>query len=146
MVFFYKSPKGFKVRLPFLFNMWYKKGGMTEEQLFFMADLVFLVIISLVLISYLGTIQKDTSFERNYVARDLGLMINTIQTLAGDGTIEYGLPLSLEIELASEEIIVSDGAMSSIKYHFSKISKIIPAKISGKIVTLKKIGNEVTIS
>ena len=119
---------------------------MTEEQLFFMADLVFLVIISLVLISYLGTIQKDTSFERNYVARDLGLMINTIQTLAGDGTIEYGLPLSLEIELASEEIIVSDGAMSSIKYHFSKISKIIPAKISGKIVTLKKIGNEVTIS
>ncbi|MBI4441511.1 hypothetical protein HY639_05060 [Candidatus Woesearchaeota archaeon] len=123
-----------------------KKGSITEEQLFFLADAVFLSLIALSLIFYLSTLQKDTTFEKTYVARDVALLVTTLQTFTGDGVIDYSLPLPLSVELTNEEIIVSEKGIGAIKHPFSRILTISPQKARDVTkITLSKKGGQVML-
>ena len=127
--------------------MWGKKGGMTEEQLFFLADALFLVIIALTLFFYLASLQKDTMFEKTYVARDLAALIMAVQTFAGSGAIDYPLPFPMTIELAQDEIIVSDDTLGVVVYPFSQILLIIPQKTQKRSqITVQKKEGHITIA
>lgn len=127
--------------------MWGKKGGMTEEQLFFLADALFLVIIALTLFIYLGSLQKDTTFEKTYVAHDLATLLMTVQTFAGSGAIDYTLPFPMTIELAQEEVVVSDETLGAISYPFSQILPVIPQKVQKRSqLTIQKKEGHITIA
>lgn len=123
-----------------------KRGSMTEEQLFFLADVVFLSVVAIALLSYLGSLQADTTFEKNYVSRELATLVTLLQTISGDARMEYKLPILLNIELAPNEIIVTDKSIGSASHQFSKILDVIPSKVSmvDKII-LSKTGNLVKI-
>ncbi len=127
--------------------MWGKKGGMTEEQLFFLADVLFLVVIALTLFFYLASLQKDTTFEKTYVAHDLAALLMTIQTFAGNGAVEYVLPFPMTIELTDKDILVSDDILGSVSYPYGRIIPVTPHKVQKQsLVTVIKKEGRLTIA
>ncbi len=122
-----------------------KRGAIEAEMLFTIADVFVLLIIAALLFSEINDLQKNTSFEKTYVAADLASLMTAVQSFSGDVAIEYPLPLQLTIELSNNEIIVSDNGKPA-SHMFSKILSVVPAKVSSVTkVTLSKKRNEVTL-
>lgn len=66
------------------------KKGMDIELWFNVFELVIVFVVGLVLLDTVNSEVKGTAFEKNYFARDSGLLINTIYASPGD--IEYNYP------------------------------------------------------
>ncbi len=124
---------------------WSKKGAMEAETLVILADVFFLLLVSGVLLSELRDVQKNTTFEKAYVASDLAALLATIQVFAGDVVIEYTLPLTLTVELRGNEVVVSDDG-AAVSHIFPKIITSTPVTLSSitKFKIVKK-GREVTL-
>ena len=77
---------GYKKRAKFLTS----KKGMDIELWFNVFELVIVFLVGLVLLDTVNSEAKGTAFEKNYLARDSALLINTIYASPGD--IEYSYP------------------------------------------------------
>lgn len=61
-----------------------KRGDINEYLLFTIGEVVFVVLIFWALLSYVDSIEEDTLIEKNYLARDLALIIDTIYAAPGN--------------------------------------------------------------
>jgi len=65
------------------------KKGMTHELFFNVFELVLASIVLLALLFFVNGIVKQTIFEKNYLARDLAGLINTVYAAPGELTYRY---------------------------------------------------------
>ncbi|MBI5390644.1 hypothetical protein HZB02_04090 [Candidatus Woesearchaeota archaeon] len=55
-----------------------KRGDVTAEQLFLMFEVLLAIIIFLSLMNFVVSLKDNTLFEKNYLARDLALLTDTV--------------------------------------------------------------------
>lgn len=67
----------------------YGKKGLTYEQFFNVLELVLAIIIILALFFFVSDVAKKTIFEKNYMARDLAILLNTFYAAPGEVTYNY---------------------------------------------------------
>ncbi|HME87408.1 MAG TPA: hypothetical protein VKE88_03280 [Candidatus Nanoarchaeia archaeon] len=63
-----------------------KEGSIEYD---FITELITAAIVVVVLFNYLGTVGTDSVFEQNFMARDLGLLIDTAYAAPGTVAIKY---------------------------------------------------------
>jgi hypothetical protein len=77
---------------------WKNKRGLEHETFFTMFDIILAVVVFIALLNYVVDVQKKTIFERNYLARDMALLINAVSAASGDLTYTYLESLSSSVE------------------------------------------------
>ena len=70
-------------------GFFHNKKGLEHETFFTMFDVVLAVVVFLALMDYVVDVQKQTIFERNYIARDTAILINTLSAAPGDVSYTY---------------------------------------------------------
>ena len=63
------------------------KRGMSHDIFFNVFELIVALIVAVALLSFVTDVAEGTIFEKNYIARDLSLLVDTIYTAPGD--VEY---------------------------------------------------------
>ena len=57
--------------------------------LWFMIDLLLAIVIFLILASYVDRASEETTFEKNFLARDIALLIDALYASPGNVNLEY---------------------------------------------------------
>ncbi|MBI2655904.1 hypothetical protein HYX06_05790 [Candidatus Woesearchaeota archaeon] len=70
-------------------RMFKGKKGISDEVFFNMFELVLAGIVIFSLYNFINDVSKQTIFEKNYLARDMALLINTLYTAPGDVSYTY---------------------------------------------------------
>lgn len=65
----------------------HKKG--TEPVIWIIIEAVAITIAIIIIFNYINTVQDDTLFMKEFLARDLALMIDTVSTVPGEVTYTY---------------------------------------------------------
>lgn len=66
-----------------------KRGQITTMVLWFMIDLVLAIVIFFILSSYVDRAAEYTTFEKNFLARDIALLIDTLYAAPGNVITNY---------------------------------------------------------
>jgi len=99
-----------------------------EHELFFnIFELVLVVIVAFALFNFVKSIEKDTLFQKTYLARDVALVVNTLYAAPGDVSytyVENGHDNTYNIDFAENTVSVSsaedkDGSVVPF-YHFDE--------------------------
>lgn len=123
-----------------------KKGEIETTMIAVLFDAVILVVIALILFGNLASFQRDITFEKKYIVRDIAMLLTTVQTFAGDVQIEYQFPVPLSAKLTEKEITLSHEGIS-LAYPFSRVITVLPVALGSTVkVTITKKGNMVTLS
>ncbi len=69
------------------------KAGMTHDQFFIIFDLILAGVVFTSLLFFINGIKDNSIFERNYIARDTALLLNTLYAAPGDVSYLYKEPL-----------------------------------------------------
>jgi hypothetical protein len=109
-----------------LFNS--KRAEESHEMPFIMAELTFFAIFAYILIVFTVGIAKDTTFQKNYLARDIATTLDAIYASPND--IFYIYPSSpfnfskYTLELGSERVKVGerDSDVKETTYWFADLS------------------------
>ena len=65
------------------------KNGINQELFFNIFEVVLAFIVILSLFYFINDVVKQTIFEKNYLARDLAILVNTIYSAPGDVNYDY---------------------------------------------------------
>jgi hypothetical protein len=65
------------------------KRGMSNDLFFNVFGLVLAIIVIIAIFSFIRDVSEQTIFEKNYFARDISLLINTIYSAPGDVVYDY---------------------------------------------------------
>ncbi len=105
------------------------KSGFTHELFFNVFELVLALVVALALFQFINNVVKSTEFEKNYLARDLSLMVNTVYSSPGDVSYTYGENLggnSFSIKLEPNSVIVREkDSEVPIFYNFAENNNIL---------------------
>ncbi len=93
------------------------KRGEIEVSLVLLLGLIIFAVVALFFFGYAKQVAEKTLFEKRFLARDLALVLNTVQSVPGDVTLYYVEP---------------SANLSRFRYHFEN-----------KLVTLSDSPNEV---
>ncbi|NQV09291.1 N-acetylmuramoyl-L-alanine amidase [Candidatus Woesearchaeota archaeon] len=66
-----------------------KKGEVNEELFFFIAELILTVMVFVILLAYVNSIRDNTLLEKNYLARDVALMVDSVYAAPGKINVGY---------------------------------------------------------
>jgi hypothetical protein len=72
-----------------------KAGGMgrradvNEDILWLMGEMIFVIIFALGVYSYVASVEHDTLLEKNYLSRDVALLVDTIYAAPGNVVYDY---------------------------------------------------------
>jgi len=137
-----------------------KKGAESVvTQLYWLGQLLLIVIvIFLPLFLYVSSVGSETSFMKNYVARDVALIVDAAKSIDGNLTLEYKTPKETKVfELLEDGVKVGTEKDSRPAFYFvlhsvlpnEKLSAYIrPSKVElkpGQILVIRKIGKEIFI-
>ncbi|KHO45960.1 MAG: hypothetical protein QS98_C0006G0025 [archaeon GW2011_AR3] len=75
-----------------------KKGDANEQVLWVLGEMLFVVTFGVAVFTWLSSLEKDTTLEKNYLARDLSLVVGAA----------YSSPGGLEYEYAQTLVNLSD--------------------------------------
>jgi len=64
-----------------------RRASTEEQSVFFFGEIILIGIVFLILLSYVNSIRDDTLMEKNYLSRDLALIVDSIYSAPGN--IEY---------------------------------------------------------
>jgi hypothetical protein len=81
------------------------KGDIPSQALFFLFEILMVMVVLVALLSYVDSIKKNTLFEKNYLARDIALTLNTLGTVPGNIFYLYSNP---KVELKNFDIILNN--------------------------------------
>ena len=104
----------------FIFN---SKKGMTHELFFNVFELVLASIVLLAILYFIHDIANQTIFEKNYLARDLSVLLNTIYAAPGDVAYDYNENIAgLTFDFIGNKVQVhsKEGDSSNVFYPFAK--------------------------
>lgn len=65
------------------------KKGALENILFFLIDLIVVVIVFFLMMGYVDKVVESTTFEKNFLARDTALLIDTLYVSPGNIVVDY---------------------------------------------------------
>jgi hypothetical protein len=128
-------------------------------QLYWLGQLLLIVtVVFLPLFLYVNSVGNEVGFMKNYVARDLALVVDVAQSIDGDLILEYETPVDIKVfELTPEGIKVGVDKDSSQAFYFilhstrsrDKLESYIePGKIvleEGQILVVRKEGKKIYI-
>jgi hypothetical protein len=90
-----------------------KKAEISEQMTNVLIDLMLVALVTLTLLLYVNQVVTNRAFEKNYLARDISLLENTIYASPYDANVEYSTSLagytydfktgSVEVYLSNEE-------------------------------------------
>ena len=93
------------------------KQAVTNEIYHILIQILIAVIIFFILQSYIDSVEKNTIFEKSYLAKDIGLLINTIYTGAGTSQYSYTNERAelhrFEFEFMEQKLKVSESQAKS---------------------------------
>ncbi len=104
------------------------KKGMTHELFFNVFELVLASIVLLALLFFVHGIAKQTIFEKNYLARDLAVLLNAVYAAPGELTYKYNENAAgFTFDFASGKVDVRSESKdpSNIFYPFAKNDRIL---------------------
>lgn len=87
------------------------KEGMTHDLFFNMFELVLAAIVIIALINFVTDAVSKSIFEKNYLARDLALLVNTIYSAPGELTYNYEQSLDnyqFEFDFRQNQVLVHE--------------------------------------
>ena len=91
------------------FLIFQNKRGFTHEIFFHVFELVMAAIVLVALFYFINDIANQTIFERNFMARDLTLLLNTLYSAPGDVSYEYKASLAdLNFDFAKNKVEISN--------------------------------------
>lgn len=70
------------------------KRGLTNIQFFIIAEAVLAIIVFIALLSYIQGVATDSLFEQNFLARDVGLLIDSAYAAPGELSVNYDVSIS----------------------------------------------------
>ena len=70
-------------------NLFKGKKGISDEVFFNIFELILAMIVIVSLLKFINDVSEQTIFEKNYLARDMALLINTLYTAPGDVSYIY---------------------------------------------------------
>ena len=68
------------------------KKGMEERLYFWVFYFVVLIIILLGLFNYINNLSDETTFNQDYLVRDVALILNSVYASPGDIEVRYSVP------------------------------------------------------
>ncbi len=92
------------------------KKAMEHELFFTIFDIILAFVVFIALLSFVDGIKTKSTFERNFLARDTALLINTMYAAPGTFTIYYFEPLQgptkipLLFDFSSNKVSIKDSA------------------------------------
>lgn len=124
-----------------------KRGNV--KQFFVMFEVVFAAIIVLGMLLFVKGITESTDLEKEYLARDIALLLGTVYASPGDLSYTYYIPKNkLDIEISEGKVIVSDSGLRPASYNYAEDSEIKNPKFNmqkPKEITFIKTRNEIRI-
>lgn len=109
----------------------YKRGNLTEMVLSPMfIVLVVLALVFLPLLKYTTSVGQSSYYEREFYAKDLGLMISVLQAAPNDVVISYEQVKNVNVTIAPNYVLVHGFDVSPVKTP-SKVTKfhIFPSSL-----------------
>ena len=98
------------------------KRGDTRQVLWWVINLFFLAVILFAMLNIIISIRKNFAFERRFMAKDIGLLTNTLY--ASPNNILYVYPetdFPFNIEFEQNKVIITDtfeGDLTAAEYYF----------------------------
>lgn len=136
-----------------------KRGNLT--------DLITQPIIKIIIIFLLiypplqlmiNTVGDNKSFEKNFYARDIALLVDTLELLPGNMIVDYTVKEEFDFELDENEVRVYEKGIDlyfgrygfiedkNIKIDYKKISIILEKGEEEKRLIFSKLGNEINFN
>lgn len=124
-----------------------KKG--VVKQYFVMAELLFVGIIVLGMILFSKGAADGKDIEKNYLARDMGLLLTAIYAAPGDVRYTYYLQNDeFDIQISKGQVIISENGLRPITYYYAEDETMqnpdFKTQKPKQIIFVKK-GKQVTI-
>ncbi len=101
----------------------YRKAQIEHEFYYILAQLLLIVLVGFALFSFVGAISQGTLYNKNYISRDVALIIDTIYASPGD--IHYVYPVDISefiINFKKDNVEVYEELKLYEKMHPSRIS------------------------
>jgi len=96
------------------------KRGVTEWILWSIGVMVIMLAAGAILWTRFSTLTDSHAFEVNYYSQDIGLVVDTLNSIPGNQRIDYPIDLSdYTIELNNDSLAVSYGDIKA-SYYFQK--------------------------
>ncbi len=125
-----------------------EKRGVVK-QYFVMAELLFVGIVVLGMILFSKGVSEGQDLEKNYLARDIGLILTTIYASPGDVRYTYYLEKNeFEIEISKGQVKVSENGLRPVTYSYAEDETMQnpTAKLQKpNQLTFVKKGKEITV-
>ena len=120
-----------------------KRGSITEEQLFFLAEAVFLTVIAFSLFFWLHTVQGDRNFEEVYLSKDISMLLTAVQSVNGGVSVEYPLPQEVTLEFTPSQVSVSVAGTGGAKSSYPELLRVNKERVAShaKFTIERKGGN-----
>lgn len=119
------------------------KRGLEHELFFTVFEIILVAVIVFALLSFVNDVAKQTIFEKNYLARDLALLINTIYASPGEITYSYKEntnDFTFNFHDNKVEVYKDEESEQKIFYLFAQNKKI---PFGGKTLRPKQKGTEI---
>lgn len=101
-----------------------KKGGIVHEQFFNIFEIALAILILLALLKFIYDISNKTIFEKNYMARDLAILLNTLYSAPGEVRYDYSENIEgLVFDFAGNKVEIltkKDEESTKVFYPFGK--------------------------
>jgi hypothetical protein len=125
------------------------KGDIPSQALFFLFEVLMVMVVLVALLSYVDSLRKSTLFEKNYLSRDIALTLDTLGTLPGNIFYlysNYRVNLSkFDIDFTNNLVSVNDkgqqSGMISFQYAQNMLLRQDIFQSSYKNIDLLKAGN-----
>ena len=105
------------------------RKGLSHELFFNVFELVLASIVLLSLLYFVNDIAKQTIFEKNYMARDIAVLLNTLYAAPGEVTYNYNEKVEyFSFDFSNNEVKVygkDDKESTNIFYPFAQ-NKNVP--------------------
>jgi hypothetical protein len=104
-----------------------KKATIFEKPIWFLIDLLIAVIVFLMLLSYVDQLGESLTFERDFLAKDIALLVDTLYASPGSLTLKYPQnTFWFGYQLKDNEVqVIEKGLISKKSYgQFTKDTKL----------------------
>ena len=86
-----------------------KQGSVTHEQLYQLFEILVFLFYAYIMYSFVNDVNNSTIFEKNYIARDIAMVTNTLY--ASPGYVSYDYPENIsryQINIKSNKVRIKD--------------------------------------
>jgi hypothetical protein len=127
------------------------KRGVFKLPLYTVVALAISGLIVITLLALVTAVGKSTTLQREFIAKDLALLIDTIHASPGDLEYTYVFPGKFQLTIKDNLVIVKDPIRGlSSAYQFATSKKILMSSVASdvppKAVKITKKGNTISFS